>query len=453
MKSSKTIGIFHYQLGLTDGVSLEVDKWKTVLEKMGHRVLLCAGRLGYQAGILLPELYHHRPEIELVNQNVLGQRDDLTPDVLQKRINDQTGILENALRDIIISNEIDILLVNNIWSVAMNIPAAVALEKIRQALGIRAIAHHHDFYWERKLNPKLGLPEINKILEGYLPPKDPEINHIVINSIAQLSLEKFKGISSKIIPNVFDFDGPDWVVDDYNQDLRQVIGLDAGDICVLQATRIIPRKGIELAIDVVNALNEPHRRAILQARGLYDGRAFNEKNRIVLVLAGYDRDDPTGVYLQKLKTKAKDFGVDLRHIDSIIGPERCTDAGSKTYALWDTYAVADCVTYPSLWEGWGNQLLEAFRAKLPILMFEYPVYLQDIKDRGFDVISLGSQITGRDQRDLIQVSDDSIQTAADQCVTYLTNRSAREEMVNKNFNIAESHYSYEVLESLLKELL
>ncbi|MDT8381563.1 MAG: glycosyltransferase family 4 protein [Brevefilum sp.] len=453
MKSSKTIGIFHYQLGLTDGVSLEVDKWKTVLEKMGHRVLLCAGRLGNQDGILLPELYHHRPEIELVNQNILGQRDDLTSDALQKRINDQTGILENALRDIIISDEIDILLVNNIWSVAMNIPAAVALEKVRQALGIRAIAHHHDFYWERKLNPKLGSPEINNIHEGFLPPKDPNIDHIVINSIAQLSLEKFKGLSSKIIPNVFDFDGPDWVVDDYNQDLRQAIGLDAGDICVLQATRIIPRKGIELAIDAVKALNEPGRRAILQARGLYDGRAFKEKNKIVLVLAGYDRDDPTGVYLQKLKTKAKDLGVDLRHIDSIIGPERCTDAGSKTYALWDTYAVADFVTYPSLWEGWGNQLLEAFRAKLPILMFEYPVYLQDIKDRGFDVISLGSQITGRDQRDLVQVPDAIIQQAADHFVTYLTSRSAREEMVNKNFNIAESHYSYKVLESQLNELL
>jgi len=453
MKSLRTIGIFHYQLGLTDGVSLEVDKWKTVLERMGHRVLLFAGRLGNRDGILLPELYHHQPEIEIVNQNILGQRDDLTPDVLQKRIKDQTCVLENAIRDIIISNQIDILLVNNIWSVAMNIPAAVALEKVRKALGIRAIAHHHDFYWERKLNPKLGLAEINKIFEGYLPPKDPEIDHIVINSIAKLSLEKFKGLSSKIIPNVFDFDGPDWVVDDYNQDLRQAIGLDVGDICMLQATRIVPRKGIELAIDVVKALNEPGRRAVLKTRGLYDGRAFSKKNKIVLVLAGYERDDPTGVYLQKLKTKAQDLGVDLRHINSIIGPERFTDAGRKTYAFWDTYTIADIVTYPSLWEGWGNQLLEAFRAKLPILMFEYPVYLQDIKDKGFDVISLGSQITGRNQRDLVQVSDDVIQNAADQCVTYLTNRSAREEMVNKNFNIAESQYSYKVLESLLKELL
>ena len=32
----KNIGIFHYKVGGTDGVSLEIDKWKKVLEEMGH---------------------------------------------------------------------------------------------------------------------------------------------------------------------------------------------------------------------------------------------------------------------------------------------------------------------------------------------------------------------------------------------------------------------------------
>lgn len=37
----RTIGILHYQVGGTDGVSLEIDKWKQVLEEMGHTVHLC----------------------------------------------------------------------------------------------------------------------------------------------------------------------------------------------------------------------------------------------------------------------------------------------------------------------------------------------------------------------------------------------------------------------------
>ncbi|RLC75975.1 MAG: glycosyl transferase family 1, partial [Chloroflexi bacterium] len=60
----KTIGIFHYQVGRTDGVSLEIDKWKHVLEEMGHTVHLCAGDLGATEGTLIEEMYHHRPDAE-----------------------------------------------------------------------------------------------------------------------------------------------------------------------------------------------------------------------------------------------------------------------------------------------------------------------------------------------------------------------------------------------------
>lgn len=450
MKTMKTIGIFHYQLGLTDGVSLEVEKWKHVLEEMGHKVILCAGRLGNQEGILLPELYHHLPEVDIINQNILGERNDLSPDDLVDRLNDHTNKLVQSITDIVQKNNIDTLLVNNIWSVAMNIPAAVALETVRKSLQLNSIAHHHDFYWERNLNPNLDREEIVNILDNYLPPKDMEIYHVVINSIAQTSLVRKKDISSTIVPNVFDFSGPDWVIDDYNQDLRQTIGLDDGDICILQATRIVPRKGIELAIDLVHALNNPYRRKILQERGLFDERRFTSNNKIVLVLAGYDRDDPTGMYLKKLVAKAKKLNVDLRHIDNIIGRERSAINGRKVYALWDTYAIADLVTYPSLWEGWGNQLLEAIRAKLPIVLFEYPVYLRDINKRDFDVISLGSIVAKPDQEGLVQISDDVIQRAADQCVVYLTNRALRKDSVDKNYLIGKNHYSFDALKNILK---
>jgi hypothetical protein len=41
-----TIGICHYKIGDTDGVSLEMDKWRVVLEGLGHTVHLCGGDLG-----------------------------------------------------------------------------------------------------------------------------------------------------------------------------------------------------------------------------------------------------------------------------------------------------------------------------------------------------------------------------------------------------------------------
>jgi glycosyltransferase involved in cell wall biosynthesis len=452
MKPTHTIGIFHYQLGMTDGVSLEVEKWKTVLERMGHRVLLCAGRFGKNEGILLPELFHHRSEIELIHQNIFGGASSLSAQALDRLIFSHKRSLKEALRNVIVQNGMDYLLVNNIWSVAMNIPVAIALEEIRQEFGIRAVAHHHDFYWEKKTKPDPGNSVVEHILETYLPPQDQKIKHVVINSLAQSSLAEYKGIQSTVVPNVFDFDGPEWGVDAYNRDLRQAIGLKAGDICILQATRIVPRKGIELAVDLVEVLNAPQRRAKLQARGLYNGEIFSSDSKIVLVLAGYDRDDPTGTYLERLKLRAMEAGVDLRHIDSLIGSARSREKGSKIYSLWDSYTIADLVSYPSLWEGWGNQLLEAVRAKLPVVLFEYPVYSADIKEMNFNVISLGSEVISRDQQDLAKISDKMLQAAADRCVDYLTDKTLREKVVRRNYRIAKRHYSYDRLQDQLAKI-
>ena len=453
MKTAQTIGICHYQLGMTDGVSLEVEKWQTVLERMGHKVVLFAGRFGQEEGVVLPDLYHHNPEIVEINRNIFSQKHNLSPRELGSLISEHTQRIKATLRKALLENEIGLLLVNNIWSVALNIPAAIALEEIRQELGIRMIAHHHDFYWEKAVQPDMKDPLIANIFDGYFPPLDPKISHVVINSLAQASLRKCKDLPATVVPNVFDFDGPDWAIDDYNRDFRERIGLAEGDICILQATRIVPRKGIELAIDLVGALNAPHRRAQLAGFELPHGNVFGPENKIVLVLAGYDRDDPTGTYLQRLKLKAANLGVDLRHIDAMVGPVRKQENGKKIYSLWDTYTLADLVTYPSLWEGWGNQLLEAFRAKLPIGLFEYPVYLADIKEKGFDVVSLGTTVTSRDALDFAEISTNILQEAADQCVDFLTDRTLREKTVSRNYQIAKEHYSYDRLQDDLMVLI
>jgi glycosyltransferase involved in cell wall biosynthesis len=174
---------------------------------------------------------------------------------------------------------------------------------------------------------------------------------------------------------------------------------------------------------------------------------------MVLVLAGYDQDDSTGTYLQRLQAKAAALGVDLRHINAIIGPERAQKDGVKTYSLWDSYTIADLITYPSLWEGWGNQLLEALQAKVPVVLFEYPVYLTDIQQKGFDVISLGSEIKKRDRLDLAEISTKILQSAADQAVDLLTQSARRKQAVELNYAVAKQNYSYSRLEDQLMDLL
>lgn len=256
-----------------------------------------------------------------------------------------------------------------------------------------------------------------------------------------------------MIPNVFDFDAPTWSMDYYNQDLRQRIGLNASNFMVLQATRVIPRKAIELAIDFVDTLNTSERRSKLMRLGLYNGNPFTEGSRIVLVLTGYTKDDVSGNYLSMLKRKARDKNVELVHIEDMIAYSRSIHQDKKIYSFWDAYTAADLITYPSMWEGWGNQLLEAVQARLPVVLFEYPVFVKDIKSKGFRFITLGSDINRYDKAGLVRVSQEVLDQAANEAITVLTDGGLRNKMVTHNHQIGQMHYSLHALESLLTDLL
>lgn len=456
----KTIGIFHYQVGRTDGVSLEIDKWKRVLEEMGHTVHLCAGDLGAAEGTLIEEMYHHRPDAERLYYNTFCELRDYADDAAYRaELFLLADIIERKIRDFVADKGIDFLIPQNVWSVAASPSVGIALARVMRDLQLPALAHNHDFYWERTGSVALTCATAIELADKYLPPRDPLARHVVINSLAQRELAERKGIESTVVPNIFDFDAPPWQPDEYNQDFRarcariDRIGLKENDIFVLQATRIVQRKGIELAVDFVRALDTPERRALFKTRGLYDGRPFDDDSRIVLVLAGYARDDTTGNYLERLKQKIERAGIDALFIEDMVGGQRQTRGGDKIYSLWDTYVFADLVTYPSLAEGWGNQFLEALRANLPIMLFEYPVYRADIKDTGFRVISLGSEIQGQDDLGLVQTATHVIEAAADQAVELLTDARLRQETVAHNFQLARQHYSLESLRGYLASLI
>jgi len=448
-----TVGICHYKIGDTDGVSLEMEKWKVALERLGHTVHLCGGDLGKAEGFLIEELYHHRENIERIHRNAFDRLTDYESEAaLEREIFEVADRIEQGLCSFIDEFSLDLLIPNNVWSIGVNLPAAIAFARVVRKRGIPAVAHHHDFHWEtfRGMTPTCAV--VQCIAQEYLPPKDPLVAHVVINSLVQAELRQRSGVESTIVPNVFDFAGEPWGIDKYNRDFRETIGVTENDIVVLQATRIVERKGIELAIDLVEELNEPSNIAKLQEGGLYDGRRFTKEDRVVLVLAGYS-EDRTGNYLSRLKWKIDRAGIEARFIAERVRSRREESDGEHLYSLWDCYVFADLVTYPSLFEGWGNQFLEAIRAKLSVVIFEYPVYRADIREKGFDVISLGSQVEGTDESGLVFISEEKIRRATEKAVEVLTDSSARQAMVDRNFDLGREYYSLESLAQRLDNIM
>lgn len=450
-----TIGFIQHRLGRTDGVSLEVDKFRTVLERHGHTVHYCAGNDDVPGGQCIPELYPFHPVTQRILMNATRALSDYdSPAALMREVREHADRIKPGLLRFIRDNRLDLIVPNNLLSVGYNLAGMLALHEAIVETGVRTVCHNHDFWWEDSGEVYPTCDEVVAFFEAHAPPVAPNVRHVVINRIAQAELRRRKGVDARVVPNVFDFGQPAWTPDAFNADFRASTGLRPGDLFFLQATRILDRKAVELAIDLVAELNRPERRRALEAAPLYDGRRFGPDDRIVLVCAGYvEGIGLSGSYVESLVAKAAELGVDVVWCGERVKHTRGRDEHGKRYSLWDAYVGADLVTYPSVWEGWGNQLIEAVFAKLPVVLFEYPVYVSDLREAGFRVASLGDTLGPRDARGLVTVPAPALRAAADQVMRYLQDPVARREAVEHNAERARERYSYEALEGILDEVL
>ena len=120
-----------------------------------------------------------------------------------------------------------------------------------------AIAHHHDFYWERA---RFSVADSGLSGQAF-PPSLPHLHHVGINQAALEQLALRKGVPS-LMPNVFDFDNPPETHDPYT-DIRDEIGIGPDDVLILQPTRIVPRKEIEHAIKLVSMLGDSRYKLVI----------------------------------------------------------------------------------------------------------------------------------------------------------------------------------------------
>ncbi len=442
------IALAHFRVGETDGVSLEMEKWRKVLERMGHRVIFISGTPNY-GEICIPEMDLHSELFEKHKRNSYERLEDYeNEEDFRRDILKYADIIEKKLDEVVEREKIDLIIPNNIFSLGVGLPIAIAFHRVIKRKGLKVIGHHHDFYWERENLSHPTCDFVRECLDKYFPPLDVPMVHVVINKIAQKELKKRKGVDSIVVPNVLDFEQPLWVYDDFNKDLRERIGLNANDIVVLQATRVTERKAIEISIEFVGELQR--RRGKLHGI-LYDGRNFSKDDRIVLLMPGLI--ETGNEYVEFLKEVAKREGVEILWINSMIDAKRSMKDGEKKYSLWDTYVVSDIITYPSVIEGWGNQFLEGIFAKKPLVVFEYPVYKTDIKDLGFEVISLGDVFEARKNGKYVSIPKEAIVRAVEEAISILKDGKAYKKMVEKNFELGKKYFSYRTLESILSDII
>ena len=407
------VGFVSTRFAGTDGVSLETEKWADVFKREGYNCFYFAGELDRppQSSYLVKEAHFKHPEIRDIYKSVFGvltRKRSVT-----QQIHASKERLKNHLYKFIRNFRIDLLVPENALTIPLNIPLGIALTELISETGIRVIAHHHDFFWERQ---NFMTNAAWEYLNMAFPPHLPSIQHVVINSSADNQLSLRTGISATIIPNVMDFDSPPSPVDTFAADVRQSLELEDDELFILQPTRVVKRKGIEHAIELV--------------------RRLGMKAKLIISHAS---DDEGHDYERRVREYSRLMKVKTNFVCKLINERRGRTAdGRKIYTLADVYPHADLVTYPSTFEGFGNAFLEAIYFRKPIVVNTYSIYQVDIKPKKFNVIEIDGYVTDKAVRQTRKVLKDP---------------EYRRKMVEENYEKARRFYSYTCLHQKLRNLI
>jgi len=193
-------------------VTLETVKWARICRDLGHSAFFCAGQLDSEIspGVLVPEAHFTHPEIVALHQKCFGVHTRSAETTEQ--LHELRGRIKAGLAGFVKKFAIDLLVPQNVLTIPMNLPLGMALTEFIAETGIHAIAHHHDFYWERQ---RFMINAVQDILDSAFPPSLSSIKHVVINTPGRRELAQRKGIAASLIPNVFDFDTEPPAMDEY----------------------------------------------------------------------------------------------------------------------------------------------------------------------------------------------------------------------------------------------
>jgi len=410
-RAIKNIGFISTRIAGTDGVSLEIAKWAEVLERNRFNCFYYAGELDHDENISyqVEEAHFEHPKIDAINKCIFGATNRSSETSMD--IQELKDKLKSTLYNFMKEYDIDLIIPENALTIPMNIPLGLAITEFIAETGIPTIAHHHDFHWERV---RFLINACQDYLDNSFPPDFPSMRHVVINSLASRQLSHRYGISNAIIPNVYNFANEPQGLEDYPCEFKNKIGLNEDDLFILQPTRVVPRKWIERSIEIVCSLK------------------IQNPTLVISHATGDEGDD----YYQRIIEYSQNMRVKIITIAHLIS--NYNDTKDKKYTIADVYKSADLITYPSGYEGFGNAFLESIYYKKPIIVNRYSIYIADIEPKGFNTITIDGFVTEKVVGKIRQVLDDE---------------EYRETMVDKNYELANHFFSYEILEKKLMYII
>jgi glycosyltransferase involved in cell wall biosynthesis len=341
------VAIVHYAAPpVIGGVESVIAAHARLMAADGHDVRILAGRGDAGADVILV------PLVDPVHDRIVATQEELAagrvPDGFDALVAELRGELAAALAGV------DVVFAHNVCSLALNLALTVALrELVDEATasgGPRFVLWHHDVAATR--------PDSRATLhEGrpwsLLREDWPGVRQVVISEQRREELAGVTGLPREaiaVVPNGIDIDRA-WGLAPRVAELRRRVAEQGLDLVALVPARIMPRKNIELALEIVAALRRAGTAAGLLVTGPVDPHRPAEH-----------------LYLARLLEVRARLGLD--RVAWFLATE--PDGPVPDDMVDDLFRLADLLLLPSRDEGFGLPILEAGATRLPIACSDLP---------------------------------------------------------------------------------
>jgi glycosyltransferase involved in cell wall biosynthesis len=465
------VGILHSLIGKNDGVSIVIDQTiKTMVKKMEiplGNIYYLAGHSPPRMNTVLDNVFWHRNED---NRYILEHYSQPAPEGFEERIREAALYAKGIISEFIEDNGLDVFIVHNSCHPS-NFVFAVAVGMYfeeRRAEGL-ALPHYllwwHDSHFERKRFADSN--DVIKKFIKYIPGPDvdgivfintvqPKFGRQYLESLGRNDIDSYFERKTCVIPNTCDISWK-WRTlqerslplippqDQYNNSFFKDIGLldeleKMGEsledsVMLLQHTRVVERKRIDVAIDFAFAIQERYKK--------------DKQDKCVILLVSGHSGDEHDSYREKMEQyfieqqKEKKAKVIFIFGEALILPNREVLVNKKYYDFADIPAVVAAVggmgTYFSEVEGFGNNLLEMMALGLPVILNRYSIYNSDLAPMGFDVAEV----------DDCQLTDEAVEKS----YAYLTQPKVREAAIAHNLEVLDGMLNHDVMANKLTPLI
>jgi len=411
------IGMLHSLVGKNDGVSIVIDQTVNAMTEyldvgLGN-IFFLAAHSSPRFNAVTDEVFWHKND---VHKKIIRYFNDDPPEELDDEIHKKALYAKNVIKEWVNENEIDLIVAHN-TSHPYNFITSVALgyyyEELREhgIIWPKQLVWWHDSYMERDAfkNPNYVIKKYMKYLPGTYVDGIAFINQAQVN-MARKVFEQFNNRRLKpffdqravVIPNTssihWDWQSIDWSENqliyppqsNYNDTFLDDIGLTEAvrkegftmddTVILLQHTRVVPRKKIEVALDFAYRLEQKFEK-------------HGENKCIALLVSGHSGDEQVAYkkylweYYHKKKIKNPDAHVILIFGEGTILSHRDIIVDRKYYKFSEIPEIIAAhnglATYFSEIEGYGNNLLEVIASGLPAVINKYEVFKTDIEHLGF----------------------------------------------------------------------